>query len=245
MWTQALSILVLQPAIALVLVLWGAVLWPAWVPYVLWIPRLGPALAGRAARAALHATTGDPAQRTARSGAPDDSAASVLTGRIEHLTLLRAAGYASGLSPDTALLAYGASAVMTAAMGGVAKLLRRVAERRGSGSAAAATPALTPAEGGPAAPPAPLRSELVVRRYLLGQLQAAEEARAAANRRRWRKGAQAAAASTAAGPGAQQSAPRPMMLGIVADALARSRAAGPPPPASAPPTAPAATGGAH
>ncbi len=133
------------------------------MPYLLWIPRLGPLLAGRTNRAAVAQASGAP---------PTDS---VLTGRIENLTLVRAAGYASALSPDAAMVAYGASAVMTAAMGGVARLLKRVADSRGTGGARPR------AEVGAAE--AAARNELVVRRYLLGQLRMAEVSRHAQSAR--------------------------------------------------------------
>jgi hypothetical protein len=162
-----------QPAISLAIVLWGVVLWPAWVPYLLWIPRLGPLLAGRKSRAAVAQASG---------AAPTDS---VLTGRIENLTLVRAAGYASALSPDAAVIAYGASAVMATAMGGVARLLRRIADSRrpaggGGGHLVGGTQRSSQQQS--EAVDAAARSELVVRRYLLGQLRMAELRSAKAGR---------------------------------------------------------------
>lgn len=168
---------------------------------MLWIPTLGPVLAGRTARA-VFAPPPPPTPSPGaggRSVAPPTAAASVLSGRLDNLALVRAAGYASGLTPEAAVIAYGASAVMAAAMGGVAVLARRVAERRISTSSSSSFGRGGNRPGDPAAEGTSLeseqktttassRSELVVRRYLLGELQAAASKR---HRKAWRDAAQA------------------------------------------------------
>jgi hypothetical protein len=126
-----------------------------WVPSLLWIPRVGPFIAGRTSRAAAAQVMTD----------------SVLSGRIENITLVRAAGYASALSPDAAVVAYGASAVLSAAMGGVMRLVKHVAAMPHGVAADRRRPDASTMNAAEA------RSALVVRRYLLGQLRMAEAAR--------------------------------------------------------------------
>lgn len=158
--SQGLVMTVLQPTVMLLATVWSFGIWPAWLPYILWIPYLGPFAAGRTAAALA---TG-----------------SALTGRMEQLTLVRAAGAASSLSPDAALIAYGAAAVVSAALSSTSAIAQRVAavqqkvsqRRLGSGLAS-----LTESQ----------RHELIVRRYLMAQMRAAETAHrrtlAAAKRR--------------------------------------------------------------
>ena len=101
--SQALTLVVIQPVAMLAVTVFTFILWPAWLPYIAWIPTLGPMLAGQAA-AMLQV---------------DGAASSSLTGRLENLTLVRAAGAASNLPPEQAVVAYGVGAVMSAAMAGV------------------------------------------------------------------------------------------------------------------------------
>jgi hypothetical protein len=124
---------------------------------------LGPLLAGKAATAAA-------------SGSGSQS----LTGRLENLTLVRAAGAASSLPPEAAVIAYGASAAVTVFTDRAVELAaHRARRRRGAPGAAAGA-----GGGGLAALTDAERHELIVRRYLLTQLKAAEEARRAAEQRR-------------------------------------------------------------
>jgi hypothetical protein len=75
-----MTLVAVHPALAAAETLWTFVLFPAALPYVIWLPRLGPLVAGQAA--------------AALGGAAGAQAAS-LTGRLENLTLVRAAGAAS------------------------------------------------------------------------------------------------------------------------------------------------------
>jgi hypothetical protein len=164
---QAMTLFLTQPLVLLAGLVFQLAVAPAWAPYVLWIPVVGPIVAGQGAQA-----------MAAGSGA------TALTGRLENLTLVRAAGAASLLPPDSALVAYGAAAVLGAAMGGAGRAIAKVAARatrlkkRAEADKAANAAAgeagghqlsdglsdLTVAE----------RHELVVRRYLVAQLKAAQ-----------------------------------------------------------------------
>jgi len=164
--SQAFASFGLAPLAFLIIILWMYVIWPTWLPYLIWVPGLGKVLASREARAI---------------NASDGSAS--LSGRMEHLTLVRAAGYASMLSPQTAILAYGASAAVAAAYGGIASAVSKITGRAATkkaqlkgrnsqnGTATAETLAkekeLTTEQ----------RNELIIRRYLLEQIILVEKAR--------------------------------------------------------------------
>jgi hypothetical protein len=158
-WVQgtAQAMIITQPLVALVMLVWSYVVWPAWLPYLMWIPRVGPLIAGKAATASATA-----------------SGSQSLTGRLENLTLVRAAGYASALPPEAAVIAYGATAGISVVADRALTLasrsahrLRRQRERGDAQDGDTALSALTEAE----------RHELIVRRYLLTQLKSAEGAR--------------------------------------------------------------------
>jgi hypothetical protein len=141
-----------QPLALALLLLLELILVPAWVPYVLWIPVLGPLVAGK------------------RASAYNNQETSALTGRLENLTLIQAAGAASALPPESAFVAYGATAVIGAAISSAGRAMMHATERNrrhaqvaGAGTAQAAD--LTDAE----------RHELIVHRYLLARLREAEE----------------------------------------------------------------------
>ena len=102
-----------QPLVMLAFLVAAFVVWPPLAPYVVWLPMLGPALGGLIVVQAL-------------SRGP----AGVLTRRLEHVALLRAAGAASGLAPDTAVVAFGADAVAIAAVHAVATVMQRVHDAR-------------------------------------------------------------------------------------------------------------------
>lgn len=160
--SQAFALFLLQPAILLFVIVFQLAIFPAWVPYVLWVPVLGPMVAGKAA-SSMQAQAGTAA----------------LTGRLENLTLVRAAGAASMLAPDSALIAYGTTAVLGAAMGKAGEVISRItadAKRREKArkggkdeedGTSATLASLTEAE----------RHELIVRRYLVAQLKVAEATR--------------------------------------------------------------------
>jgi hypothetical protein len=166
--SQAMSSLAIQPAMMLAITVFAFAVWPAWMPYVIWIPVLGPLAAGKTAAALVSKTGG--------SG--------TLTGRMENLTLVRAAGAASSLPPDAALVAYGVTAVMSAALSSMTKTAARVAHgvqaaKGGAGGAGGEGGPEDDGEGGAAYArlSEAQRHELIVRRYLVAQLRTAELAR--------------------------------------------------------------------
>lgn len=183
-WSQVISIALVQPSIALAIVLWAAVVWPTWVPYLQWLPGLGRLLAGRTTRAVYGgpAAACNSTAHAARRNAAGTGAAA-LSGRLENLALLRAAGYAAGLSPEAALIAYGTTAVMSAAMGGGARLERRAASRAAERRAScptsepegSASPSIGPEMRPRSVNAVATRGDVVMRRYVLGQLQSAAE----------------------------------------------------------------------
>jgi hypothetical protein len=161
--SQAFTSFVLAPSVFLLALIWQYAIWPTWLPYLIWLPVIGRTLASREARAMT---------------AADGSA--TLSGRMEHLTLVRAAGYASMLSPQTAIVAYGASAAVAAAYSGVASSINKIRERQ------AAKKAQLKGRSGVAAYKeqkvneeltAQQRNELIIRRYLLEQVIVVERAR--------------------------------------------------------------------
>ena len=72
------SLFVVAPLTTLATTVFVYAVAPAWLPWVLWVPALGPFVAGRAA-----------------SALATDDGGSVLSGRLESLTLVRGAGAAS------------------------------------------------------------------------------------------------------------------------------------------------------
>lgn len=142
--TMGLSLLLLEPLTKLILLFAAVVVWPALAPLLLWIPVLGPALS------------------SALTAADPSSGGNALSGRMAHLTLIRAAGYASSLTPDAAVIAYAANALMASVVGAVDVTggSRSAEQSVGSGH-------------GRGGLDEQLRYELIVRRYLLFQLQAA------------------------------------------------------------------------
>ena len=155
LFNQAFSFFVVEPILTGVNVILTFVVLPALLPSILWIPNVGSAVAGKVAC--------DLANKDGRS---------VLSGRMENLTLVRAAGAASMLSPEASVVAYGLGAVLSATMsriGGESLLQQR--NRRAAGSDSDHTnndafSALTETQ----------RNDLIVRRYVLAQLNAAEKA---------------------------------------------------------------------
>jgi len=155
LFNQAFSFFVVEPMLTGVNVILTFVVLPALLPSILWIPNVGAAVAGKVAC--------DLANKDGRS---------VLSGRMENLTLVRAAGAASMLSPEASVVAYGLGAVLSATMsriGGESLLQQR--NRRAAGSDNDHTDddafsALTETQ----------RNDLIVRRYVLAQLNAAEKA---------------------------------------------------------------------
>ena len=142
------------PLIELLMLWWGMVFAPSWAPYVAWIPGVGPAMCG-----ALMAAMGD-----------DHG---VLSGRMEHLSITRAAGTASAMSPENAAIVYGTTILLGAITSGVQGMVKRLrggkaakpVDGEGLGAAtAAATGHLTERE----------RGRLIFRLYAREVAQAAE-----------------------------------------------------------------------
>lgn len=163
--SQAFASFGLAPIAFLLVILWMYVIWPTWLPFLIWVPGLGKVLASREARAI---------------NASDGSAS--LSGRMEHLTLVRAAGYASMLSPQTAILAYGASAAVAVAYGGIASAISKITGRAASKKAQLKGKAQnTTVTDDSIAKEKELtneqRNELIIRRYLLEQIILVEKAR--------------------------------------------------------------------
>jgi hypothetical protein len=152
--TVTLSLCLLEPAKIAGRALFFFVWWPLNAPYITWIPFLG--VGSMLARWGVRAPT---------SGAPTDS----LAGRMESLTLVRAAGVASQLSPEAALVAFGAAAAVAATMRGLGGLVvartgrsnrARVAGLRLRAREGAATAGASEAE----------RKELLLKLYVLQRL---------------------------------------------------------------------------
>jgi len=150
--TLALSLLVIEPAVKAAALVWALVLWPSLSPFVLWLPVLAPLLRDRSGGGGAGAAAVD-------AGARGHVSALLLSGRLQHLTLTRAAGYASSLSPDAAVVAFISNALLCSVLGGGAL---------GRGSSEQAAREATEADS---------RGALVARRYLLLQLAAAEQRR--------------------------------------------------------------------
>ena len=156
MWaiSVAIAFLVLEPLLILGMLLAVVVVWPTVVPLIIWIPVIGPRLAGELA-------------------SPASASGQALSGRMENLTLIRAAGYASALSPDAAVIAFAANAVFASVISGVAEMLgrRRLSKaQRGSKKKLTSGMDLLSTEA---------RYELVVKRYLRFSLKAAVDAKKA------------------------------------------------------------------
>jgi hypothetical protein len=149
---QLSSLFLVAPIVALANVVFVYAVFPAWLPWIVWIPVLGRLVAGKAAAAIV-----------------TDDGGCALSGRLESLALVRAAGAASLLSGEAAVLAYGTGAVLSAAATGVLRVATGAGEGAGADKKSSeAFRSLTSEQ----------RSELVVRHYMVLQLRAAEKARA-------------------------------------------------------------------
>lgn len=147
---QAVGIFIIAPKLTLVNVVWKFGIWPSWAPWIMWIPVVGPLLASKQLKAM----------------ATEDGSES-LTGRLQNLTLIRAAGFASYLSPDNAVIAFGATTAMAATISNVSGLLKKAGSgnRAGKRRDSLAFQALTSSQ----------RHQLIVQRYLHSLLQRASE----------------------------------------------------------------------
>ena len=103
--SQAIFIVLIEPLFIYLALVSACIVWPAVAPLLLWIPRLGPMVVSTLA--------------------PASASDTLLSGRMENLTLLRAAGFASMLTPDAAVVAFAANAVFTSILGGLGDLLSR------------------------------------------------------------------------------------------------------------------------
>jgi len=224
--SQATSLFLVAPLLALASTVATFAVVPAWLPWLLWIPYVGRFVAGRAASAF----------------ATDDGGSS-LSGRLENLALVRAAGAASLLPGEAAVIAYGAGGVLSAAMAGVVELAAGRSGEAGSARGSEAFRALSAYQ----------RRELIVDHYLLQQLRAAQNARArtkslattlafAAGRPKMaivvdaaaKSAAAAAVAVAAAGSGASEAMPAAAIKRFAVAARAASSLVATPAPAPAP-----------
>ena len=150
--SQAWNMFVIEPGMSFVELLFTFVIRPAWLPYILWIPHVGPVVGGKVAS--------DLVCKDGRS---------VLSGRMQNLTLVHAAGAASQLSPDLSVAAYGFGAVISATLSNVEdKLLTMSNKAKKSATSAELKAAAKLSQD--------QRSELIIRRYTLAQLHSVEEA---------------------------------------------------------------------
>jgi len=108
--TQLIALLVLQPALILLGVVWGFVLAPVTQHYFAWIP--------------IVRTLMSP---SAQNG---QGAGSSLSGRLQHITMVQASGRASGLSRGEALLAFSDMTAISAAMSAGGTAWKRRQEAR-------------------------------------------------------------------------------------------------------------------
>lgn len=106
---QASTVFIVQPVVMALLVVWSYIIHPSIVPYVIWIPYIGPIFASKEAKALASGNGG-----------------ATLTGSLEHLTMLRAAGAASWVQPEAAVLAYGAAGAVSMAVSGIGKIRKNM-----------------------------------------------------------------------------------------------------------------------
>lgn len=105
-FSQFISLCVFHPGIALLTVSWTFVIKPSWLPYLAWVPCLGRLLLGS------HAAV-------AGGSAESKLSSATLTGRLQNLTMVRAAGAAIMLPPDAAIIAYGVSGAVSGILNGM------------------------------------------------------------------------------------------------------------------------------
>jgi len=117
--SQATAMFVVQPLVITLGVLWALVLFPALSDALSWVPGVGALLAP--------------------PGAGSGSEASTLSGRLQHVSLVQAAGAASGLSAENSLLAFGVVGSLSSAMfGGLGRWRRSMTARAVASSERAA-----------------------------------------------------------------------------------------------------------
>ena len=153
--TQAWSLFIIEPGMSFVELIIIFIIKPAWLPYLLWIPHLGPFVAGKVA-----------ADMVINDGR------SVLSGRMQNLTLVKAAGAASQLSPELAVVAYGFGAVISATLSNVEDNLLTLTKNKKTGDQTNLKEQLSAASKLSRYQ----RNDLIVHRYILAQLHSVEEA---------------------------------------------------------------------
>ena len=166
---QVLFFFVLEPLFLGLLIVCAFILMPAALPFLSWIPCCGAPSASE--------FTSPFESHTSGSGSGDE-----LSGRLENLTLVKAAGYASACSPDLAVVGFAAPAALASVIGGASR--RHAAEAaeaatlRGHGHKTVDALALRSRMGFSSLGDAE-RYDLVVKRYAMYALRSAEEARRA------------------------------------------------------------------
>jgi hypothetical protein len=149
--SQLWNLFIIEPSMSFVELLITFVIRPAWLPYLLWIPRIGPLVAGKVA-----------------SDMVSQDGRSILSGRMQNLTLVKAAGAASQLSPELAVVAYGFGAVISATLSNVEDKLLTLSKKKKSGAHENPHTDTKLSQN--------QRNELIVHRYILAQLHSVEEA---------------------------------------------------------------------
>lgn len=138
-------IVVIEPLILLALIIFAFVVWPPIAPYIVWIPYVGSALGGEAATNAQSKGSRGVltrrlekvcSRRYERGGAYGSSAGAASVSALAlawprlalpcQVVFVRAAGEASKISPDAALVAFGTEAVSNAATAAVVAAMERV-----------------------------------------------------------------------------------------------------------------------
>lgn len=148
--SQAFTIAVFQPVIALLVVIWQYAVVPTWMRSLAWMPTIG---------LWLRRSYGD--AEIASQGVGEST---VLTGRLTNLAMVQATGYAALLPPETAILAFAEPAAVSAAIAQAS-----LAKARGRRSA---TNDSVESEA------AARRRKLLLRRYVLGLVTSASLQRA-------------------------------------------------------------------
>ena len=109
-FTQVVAVLLVEPFLITAGIIWALVLFPALSASLSWVPCLGSILSPPGG-----------------IGGPE---AATLSGRLEHVSLVQAAGAASGLPADSALLAFSVVSSLASAMfGGLGRWRRGVTAR--------------------------------------------------------------------------------------------------------------------
>jgi hypothetical protein len=152
--SQGVALLITQPILTMIHVLWWFVFVPSLARGTTWLPSVQKWVVGNLVRS-----------KWMRDGSQ------CLTARLETLTLVQAAGIASGLSPNAAAVAFAGSAALTAALATVGAAVG-LPILSGAGNGLFSTPSAQALDAVPETPLERRRRDLITRRYLLIRLKA-------------------------------------------------------------------------